>query len=105
MIEVAPDSTYERQDDDLSRDAKVDAFTALLGGEVTVETLSGDVAVTIPPGTSSGKRIRLRGKGMPKLSTNNEHGDLYLRIMLTVPRELSAEDRKALEKIAKRYSQ
>ena len=103
VIEVAPYTTYERQDDDLYRDVKVDAFTAILGGEITVQTLGGNVVVTIPPGTSSGKRIRLRGKGMPKLNPKGEYGDLYLRVMVTVPRELSDEDRRALEKIAKHY--
>jgi curved DNA-binding protein len=103
VIEVAADDTYERQDDDLSRDVKVDAFTAMLGGEVTVETLGGSVVLTIPPGTSSGKKIRLRGKGMPKLSPRGEFGDLYVRIMLTVPHELHEDDRKNLEKIGRRY--
>jgi curved DNA-binding protein len=104
VIEVAPDATYERKEDDLYRDAKVNAFTAMLGGEVAVSTLSGNVVVTVPAGTSSGRRIRLRGRGMPKLGANGQYGDLYLRVMVTVPAEISAEDRKALEKIAKRYS-
>jgi curved DNA-binding protein len=104
VIDVLPDNTYERQGDDLSRDVKVDAFTAMLGGEVTVQTLGGNVVVTVPPGSSSGKRIRLRGKGMPKLSPRGEYGDLYLRIMVTVPRDLSEEDRRALETIARKYA-
>ena len=102
QVEVAPDSTYERQEDDLYRDAKVDAFTAMLGGEATVPTFSGSIVVTIPAGTSSGKKMRLRGKGMPKLSAKGEFGDMYLRIMITVPRDLAEEDRHALERIAKK---
>ena len=103
VVEVAPDKTYERQEDDLYRDQRVNAFTAMLGGEVSVETLSGNVVVTIPAGTSSGKKIRLRGKGMPKLNAKGQFGDMYLRVMVTVPRDINDEDRKALEKIAKRY--
>jgi curved DNA-binding protein len=103
LIEVEPNTTYERKEDDLYRNIKVDAFTAMLGGEVTVSTLSGSVVVTIPPGTSSGRKIRLRGRGMPKLSAKDQFGDLYLSVMVTVPREISDEDRNALEKIAKRY--
>jgi curved DNA-binding protein len=105
VVEVAPDSTYERKEDDLYRYVKVDAFTAMLGGEITVPTLSGSVVVTIPAGTSSGKKIRLRGKGMPRLSPKGEYGDLYLLIMVTVPRDLTDEDRKALEKIARHYAE
>jgi len=103
LIEVEPNATYERKEDDLYRDMKVDAFTAMLGGEVTVQTLSGSVVVKIPAGTSSGRKIRLRGRGMPRLSAKDQYGDLYLRVMVTVPREVSDEDRTALEKIAKRY--
>ncbi len=103
VIEVAPDDTYERQDDDLIRDVKVDAFTAMLGGEATVPTLSGNVVVTVPPGTSSGRKIRLRGRGMPRLGRKGEQGDLYLRVLVTVPHELSPEDRQQLEKIARHY--
>ena len=103
VIEVAPDDTYTRQDDDLSRDVNVDAFTAMLGGELALETMGGNLVLTIPAGTSSGKRIRLRGRGMPKLNTKGDFGDLYVRIMVTVPRDLHDEDRKVLEKLAKHY--
>jgi len=104
VIEVAHDDTYERTDDDLSCDIKVDAFTAMLGGEVTVQTLGGSVVLTMPAGTSTGKKLRLRGKGMPKLGAKGEFGDLYLKVQVTVPRELRAEDREVLEKIAKNYA-
>jgi curved DNA-binding protein len=103
-IDVASDDTYERSEDDLSREVKVDAFTAMLGGEVTVQTLGGSVVVTVPQGTSSGKKLRLRGKGMPKVSAKGEFGDLYLKIVVTVQRELLPEDRAALEMIAKHYA-
>ncbi len=102
IVEVAPDATYERRDDDLYRDVKIDAFTAMLGGEVKVPTLGGDVMVKVPAGTSSGSRIRLRGKGMPRLAARGEHGDLYLRVMITVPTDLTEEERQALHKMARR---
>ncbi len=103
-IEVAPDDTYERNEDDLSRDVKVDAFIAMLGGETSVQTLGGSVVVKVPAGTSSGKKLRLRGKGMPKLTAKGEFGDLYIKFMVTVPRELTPEDRTAIENIAKHYA-
>ena len=102
VIEVAPDTTFERRDDDLQRDIKVDVFTAMLGGEVKVQTLGGDVVVKIPPGTSSGGRIRLRGRGMPRLSAPGEKGDLYLRVMITVPNNLTDDERQALLEIARK---
>lgn len=103
VVDVLADSVYERQDDDLTRDVKVDAFTAMLGGEVTVPTMNGSLVVTVPAGSSSGKKIRLRGRGMPKLNAKGEYGDLYLRLMVTVPRDIADEDRKTLEDIAKKY--
>ncbi len=100
IINVKPDTTYERKDDDLYADLKVDCFTAMLGGEAVAPTLAGSVVVKIPAGTSSGKQIRLRHRGMPKLSSASEKGDLYLRVMVTVPTQLSDEQRRQIEKIA-----
>ena len=105
VVEVADNATYQRKDDDLYRDIAVDAFRAMLGGEQTVDTLGGKLVIKVPAGTSSGKRIRLRGRGMPKLNAKDEHGDLYLRLMLTVPANLSEEDRATLTTLAEKYSQ
>lgn len=102
VIEIKPHPVYERKDDDLYRDIQVDAFTAMLGGEATVETLAGTIAVKVPPGTSSGKLIRLRGRGMPKLNKANEYGDLYLRVLVTVPTDLTESEKEQLEKMARR---
>lgn len=102
VLDVRPNAIYERKDDDLYRDLPVDAFTAMLGGEASVETLAGTVAVKIPAGTGSGKLIRLRGRGMPKLNTMDEYGDLYLRVMVNVPYDLNEHEKAEVEKMAKR---
>jgi DnaJ-class molecular chaperone len=75
----------------------------MLGGEIVVDTLSGSVAVKIPAGTSSGKLIRLRGRGMPKLNKPDEFGDLYLRVMLTAPADLTENEKRQLAEVARRY--
>lgn len=100
VIEVKPDPHYERKDDDLYTDLKVDCFTAMLGGEVVASTLAGSLVVKVPTGTSSGKMIRLRNKGMPKLSAKDEFGDLYLKVMITVPTHLDDTQRRTLEQLA-----
>ncbi|MFC1465740.1 MAG: DnaJ C-terminal domain-containing protein [Candidatus Brachytrichaceae bacterium NZ_4S206] len=102
VIEVKPHPIYERKDDDLYRDVQVDAFTAMLGGEVQVDTLAGPIVVKVPAGTSSGKLIRVRGRGMPKLNKPGEYGDLYLRVSITVPTDLTDAEREQLAKIARR---
>jgi curved DNA-binding protein len=93
VVDVLPHSDYERKGDDLLRDIEVNVFTAVLGGEVRVPTLDGEVMLTIPSGTSGGRVFRLRGKGMPKLRNPQEHGDLYVTVHLEVPRDLTDRER------------
>jgi curved DNA-binding protein len=102
VVEIKAHPVYETHGDDLYRDIPVSAFAAMLGGEQSVETLGGTIVVKIPAGTSSGKLIRLRGRGMPRLNALNEFGDLYLRVMVQVPYDLTEDERAAIEKMAKR---
>lgn len=97
VVQVAKDPNFERQDDDLHVDVKVDAVTAMLGGEVEVPTLARPLRTRIRAGTQSGQMLRLTGKGMPKLREANEFGDLYARVMITVPTQLDSEQRKRAE--------
>lgn len=97
VVQVAKDPHFERQEDDLHVDVKVDAVTAMLGGEVEVPTLARPLRTRIRAGTQSGQKLRLTGKGMPKLRKANEFGDLYARVMITVPTQLDPEQRKRAE--------
>lgn len=99
VVQVEPNPQFERQGDDLYTDVKVDAFTAMLGGVVEVPTLDRPVKLKIPAGTSSGRRFRLAGKGMPVLRRANEYGDLYARVLVTVPEKLTDEQRKLVEQL------
>jgi curved DNA-binding protein len=96
IIEVEPDDQFER---DGKTEVKVDMFTALLGGEVEVPTLERTVKLRIPPGTQSGRRFRLTGKGMPILNNKAMTGDLYARILVMVPENLTAEQRQLVERL------
>lgn len=99
VVQVEPDSQFERQGDDLYTDVKVDVFTAMLGGNVEVQTLDRPVKLRIPAGTSSGRRFRLTGKGMPVLRKTDQFGDLYARALITVPENLNDEQRALVEKL------
>jgi curved DNA-binding protein len=99
LIKVQPDPRFERKEDDLYTTIKVDLYDALLGGQVTVPTMSGDVKLKIKPGTQNGQTIRLRGKGMPLLRRKGEHGDLYAQVDVQLPTELSARQRALLEEM------
>lgn len=99
IVDVAPDPQFERKGDDLYVDVKVDMFTAMLGGEAQVPTLDRPVKLKIPPGTQSGRRFRLTGKGMPVLRKPEEHGNLFARILITVPENLNAEQKTLVERL------
>lgn len=94
LVEVADDPQFTRDGHDLGVDVQVDALTAMLGGEVEVPTLTGKLRMKVRPGTQAGKRLRLSGKGMPKLRGADEYGDLLARVVINVPAQLSPEQRE-----------
>ena len=99
IVEVEPDARFERDGDDLITDVKVDLFAALLGGEAEVPTLGRAITLKIPAGTQSGRKFRLGGKGMPVLGQKDKHGDLYARVLVTVPEHLSDAQRELVEQL------
>ncbi len=100
VVSVKPHPVFERRDDDLYTDLKVNLYTAVLGGEVHVPTLSGTVKVRIPAGTQSGKTIRISERGVPILKQPDKKGDLYARALVQVPTNLSSEERSLFEQLA-----
>lgn len=99
VVEVEPDTRFERDGDNLTVDVKVDMFTALLGGEAEVPTLTRPVKLKIPAGTQSGRKFRLSGKGMPVLNQPDRFGDLIARMLVTVPEKLTPEQRELVEQL------
>jgi curved DNA-binding protein len=98
-VKVSPDPQFERQGDDLHVTVPLDLYVAVLGGEVQVPTLSGPVQLTVPAGTQNGRVFRLRGKGMPRLRQPEEHGDLYAKVDVRLPADLSARQRALFEEL------
>ncbi len=94
VVNVSPHPTFRREGDDLHMDLPVEAYTAILGGPVRVPTLGGEVVLTLPPDTQAGRIFRLSGRGMPHLRQPQEHGDLYARVIITVPQHISDAERK-----------
>ena len=97
IIEVAEDARFEREGDDLRVSVTIDVFTALLGGEVEVETMGGKVTLKIPPGTQPEQVFRLAGRGMPHLKGARTKGDLFVRVKVRIPRQLSSKQKALLE--------
>lgn len=96
-VNVLEDPRFKREGDDLIIEVPIDLYTAVLGGEARVQTLDGAVILTIPPGTDGGRRLRLRGKGMPRLKSPEQFGDLYAEVEIEVPSALSARERELFE--------
>ena len=98
MVEILPHPTFRLEDRDLYTTVPVTPWEAALGAEVTLATLDGAVHVKIPHGSSSGRKIRLKGKGFP--DPRGSPGDLYAEISIRVPQTLSAEERELFEQLA-----
>jgi len=99
-VNVLSHPVFERRGDDLYRDVPVDLFTALLGGEARVDTLTGPVSLRIPPETKPGRTFRLGGQGMPRLRSPQERGDLYARAQITLPDKLTDRERELVREWA-----
>jgi curved DNA-binding protein len=93
VIQVSDDARFERKGDDLISDITIDLYTAVLGGEVTVPTLGGNVLLSIPSGTQSGQSFRLSGRGMPHLKDPESFGDMYAKVNIQIPRKLSSKQK------------
>ncbi|NGP87634.1 DnaJ C-terminal domain-containing protein [Fodinibius halophilus] len=92
---------YERKGNNLYYDHPLDLYTAVLGGDTVVDTIAGKAKLTIPAGTSSGKLFRLNGMGMPEFRNSSNKGDLLARMQVQVPENLSKEEEKLFNKLAK----
>lgn len=95
-VKVASKPGYERKGMDVYTTVRVPFTTAVLGGEAKVETLHGNVLCKINPGTQSGTKIRLRGKGIVSMKDKNQQGDQYVTVQIDVPGNLSEEAKRKL---------
>ncbi|MBS1252523.1 MAG: Chaperone protein DnaJ [Anaerolineales bacterium] len=98
-IKVKPHPAFERRGADLYVDVDVPLYTALLGGEVRAPTLTGDKVLTIPAETQNGQGFRLSGQGMPRLRHPDEQGDLYARMNIMLPKNLTTEEEELIRQL------
>lgn len=99
VVQVEKDPQFTREGDNLIVEVKADMFTALLGGDIEIPTLARPLRLKIPAGTQSGKKFRLGGKGMPNLKQPDKFGDLFARVLITVPENLTPEQRELVEQL------
>jgi curved DNA-binding protein len=96
---VTEDPRWRRDGNDLYAKAAPDLYTAMLGGEITVETLNGKVKLKIKPETPNGTTLRLKGKGFPVYKKEGHHGDLYVSLEIQLPSNLSAKEKELFREL------
>jgi curved DNA-binding protein len=97
-VNIAPHPRFEVDaNGDLTTELRITPSQAALGDKIDLPLIDGKVVVTVPPGSSSGSRLRLRGQGMP--TRTGDRGDLYVRLVIAVPRELTDAQRRLYESL------
>ncbi|HVT87241.1 MAG TPA: J domain-containing protein [Tepidisphaeraceae bacterium] len=97
---VQPHPYYRRDGIDVLLELPVSLYEAINGAKLTVPTLDGPVTLTIPPGTSSHAKLRIKGRGVHR---GTEQGDQFVIVRIVVPKELDADDKKLLDKLAAKH--
>jgi curved DNA-binding protein len=96
---VTEDPRWRRDGNDLYTKAAPDLYTAMLGGEITVDTLNGKVKLKIKPETPNGTTLRLKGKGFPVYKKEGQHGDLYVSLEIQLPVNLTAKEKELFREL------
>lgn len=104
-LQVLPHPVYRREGDHIRQTLPVNLFTAVLGGEQEVNTLSGTLKIKIPAGTQNGRLLRIRGKGMPVYNSEGQAGDLLLEIQVMIPEQLTREQQELFRRLQSTFNQ
>lgn len=98
---IEEDPKFKRVGDDLYTTADLNLYTAVLGGEETIDTFTGKVKLKIAAGTQNGTKVRLKGKGFPVYKKDGQSGDLIITYAIRIPTDLNEEQKGLFEKLAK----
>ncbi len=97
---IINDTPFTRSGKDLSLTQKIDLYTAILGGTVTVETLHGKINLKVKPETQTNTKARIPGKGFPVYKSEGTFGDLYITYQVELPKNITEKERKLFEQLA-----
>jgi curved DNA-binding protein len=98
---IKNNTAFKRDGDNLLANADLDIYTAILGGEILVDTFNGKVKLKVAPETENGTKVKLKGKGFPVYKKEGTFGDLIITYRLSLPKNLTAEEKQLFEKLAK----
>ena len=96
---IEEDARFRREGDDLYVTAPLNLYTAILGGETIIDTMSGKVKLKVPAGTQNNTKVRLKGKGFPVYKQEGSFGDLIVTYSIDIPTHLSEEQKELFRKI------
>lgn len=98
-IHITAHPLYKRKGNDIHQTIKLDLYTAVLGDNIVISTLTGKVKLKVPPGTQNGKTMRLKGKGFPKYGKKDQSGDLLIKVEIVLPENLTEEQQGLFRKL------
>jgi len=99
-VHVGEHPHFQRKGDDLYCDISIDLYIALLGGQTLIRTLRNPIKITVTKETENGKVLRLKGMGMPKYDKTNEFGDLYAKVNILLPKNLSEKETELFKELS-----
>jgi len=100
-FQIANHPKFKRLGNDLYTRVDLDLYTAVLGGEITIETLSGKVKLKVNPETQNGSKVKLKGKGFPVYKSKGQFGDLYITYMVKIPANLTKKQKELFIELSK----
>ncbi|WP_224485225.1 J domain-containing protein [Robertkochia aurantiaca] len=98
-FDIANNTPFKRERSNLYKTEEIPLTTAVLGGEITVDTFDGKVRLKVAPGTQNDTRIKLKGKGFPKYKKEETFGDLFITYRVTLPEKLTPEQEEMFKKL------
>ncbi|MDO4229524.1 MAG: J domain-containing protein [Capnocytophaga sp.] len=96
---IEPDNQFERVENDLKIKVTIDLYTAILGGEIQIDTLNGKVKLKVLPETQNETTVRLKGKGLPIYKKDGEYGDLFITYQVQLPKNLTEKQKELFEQL------
>lgn len=100
-FEIFNNTRFKRLESDIYSTEEISLYTALLGGDITVETLTGKVKLKVKPETQNDTKVKLKGKGLPKYKKADQHGDLYITYKVELPKKLSEKEKELFTELSK----
>jgi curved DNA-binding protein len=97
---IANDPRFKRKGNDLYLNEDLELYTAVLGGDITIETMSGKIKLKVQPETQNGTKTRLKGKGFPLYKKEGEFGDLYITYSIKIPTNLTEKQKDLFKELA-----